>query len=82
MANSEQYEQALGSLLIMISPIAPLFASECWSKFLSIPSRIEANQNYFKWDEDVLQQSWPKSDEETKNLIVIQVNLIFHDFNA
>lgn len=80
MKNSEQYEQALGSLLIMISPIAPLFASECWSKFLSIPGRIEANQKYFKWDMDVLQQSWPKLDEETSNLIVIQVN--FCDLTA
>lgn len=70
---SEQYEQALGGLLIAISPIAPLFASECWSKFLSVTNRVATNQSYFKWEADVLEQSWPKVDEVFKELLLIQV---------
>lgn len=74
---SQQYEQALGGLLIMISPIAPLFASECWAKLLSVAGRVAANQTYFKWDADVLEQSWPQMDDVYKELLVIQVRSIY-----
>lgn len=56
------------------APIAPLFASECWSKFLSVPNRIESNEKHLKWNENVLEQSWPKLDSDYKNLFVIKVN--------
>lgn len=55
------------------APIAPLFASECWSKFVAVPNRIESNDKQFKWNENVLEQSWPKVDADYKNLLVIKV---------
>lgn len=59
---SAQYERALGNLLIMLSPIAPHFASELWSKFLSVPNRVAVDKIELKWDEDVLEQKWPNVD--------------------
>lgn len=70
---SGQYERTLGSLLIMFAPIAPLFASECWSKFISVPNRVEIKENYFKWSKDVVEQSWPSLDKEFKDILVIKV---------
>lgn len=57
------------------APIAPLFASECWSKFVSVPNRIESNAKQLHWDKDVLEQSWPKVDADYKNLLVIKVSI-------
>lgn len=70
---SGQYERTLGSLLIMFAPIAPLFASECWSKFISVPNRVEIKESYFKWSKDVVEQSWPSLDKEFKDILVIKV---------
>lgn len=56
----------------MFAPIAPLFASECWSKFASVPNRID--ENHLKWNEDVLEQNWPTVDADFKDIIVIKVS--------
>lgn len=69
------YERALGNLFIMFSPIAPLFASECWSKFLSVPNRITEDATNFKWSADVLEQNWPIVDKDFVNIFVIKVSL-------
>lgn len=73
---NSQYERALANLFIMFAPIAPLFASECWSKFLTVPNRIDADELNFKWDKDVLEQNWPVVDENIDDILVIRVSQI------
>lgn len=58
----------------MFSPIAPLFASECWSKFLSVPNRIDEDKTHLKWSDDVLEQNWPTVDKDFENILVIRVS--------
>lgn len=60
----------------MFAPIAPLFASECWSKFLTVPNRIDVDQLNLKWDKDVLEQNWPAVDENIDDILVIRVGHI------
>lgn len=69
-----QYERALGNLFIMFSPIAPSFASECWSKFLSVSNRIGTDDAHLKWDKDVLEQNWPTVDKNISDFMVIRVS--------
>ncbi|XP_031637376.1 probable leucine--tRNA ligase, mitochondrial [Contarinia nasturtii] len=76
-----QYERALADLFIMFSPIAPLFASECWSKFLSVPNRVDVDGMHLKWDKDALDQHWPTVDENINDIYVLKINsskTIFH----
>lgn len=68
------YERALGNLFIMFSPIAPSFASECWSKFLSVPNRIGTDDANLKWNKDVLEQNWPIVDKNISDFMVIRVS--------
>lgn len=58
----------------MFAPIAPLFASECWSKFLTVPQRVDVDQVNLKWDKDVLEQNWPAVDENIDDILVIRVS--------
>lgn len=78
MKYSSQYEHALGNLFVMFSPIAPLFASECWSKFVSVPNRTDANKPHLKWDNDVLEQKWPTIDKNVDDILVIKVSAVFN----
>lgn len=71
---NSQYERALANLFIMFAPIAPLFASECWSKFLAVPNRVDVDELNLKWDEDVLEQKWPAVDENINDILVIRVS--------
>lgn len=74
MKYNPQYERALGNLFIMFSPIAPLFASECWSKYLTVPDRINADETALKWQKDVLQQDWPTPDKNLGDIFVLKVS--------
>lgn len=56
----------------MLAPIAPHFASELWSGFLSASHRLNSNEE-INWDEDVLKQKWPKIDSSYNMDIVCQV---------
>lgn len=73
MKYNAQYERSLANLFIMISPIAPLFASECWSKFCSIPNRIDDSEKILNWSKDVLEQQWPMIDKNIEDVLVIKV---------
>lgn len=42
--------------------MAPHFTSELWSHFTRVPNRINKSSNDFDWEKDVLEQSWPKID--------------------
>lgn len=68
-----EYERVLAELFIMFSPIAPLFASECWSKFLSVPHRVDEKSMHLKWDKDALEQQWPTVDKNIKDIYAIKV---------
>lgn len=57
-----QFERALACLIIVLAPMAPHFASELWSGFLSAPNRINTSAKEIKWDQDVLEQTWPEVD--------------------
>lgn len=82
MKFNPQYERSLGNLFIMFSPIAPLFASECWSKFLSVPNRVDTSETNLKWNEDVLEQNWPTVDKNFADIFVIRVSFYLELFFA
>jgi leucyl-tRNA synthetase len=42
--------------------MAPHFASELWSGFVSAPNRINTSAKEIKWDQGVLEQTWPEVD--------------------
>ncbi|XP_063821308.1 leucine--tRNA ligase, mitochondrial [Ostrinia nubilalis] len=65
IAYSKEYEQALASLIIMLSPVTPHFSSELWAGFLSAPNRVSTHlPNYIDWEKSVLDQHWPEVDDD------------------
>lgn len=70
---SPQFERALACQIILLAPIAPHFAAELWSGFLSAPDRINTNDE-IDWNGDVLHQKWPKIDSNYNMDIICQVN--------
>lgn len=64
------------TLLVMISPMAPHFASELWSRFLSAPHRKSSIPNEINWDENVLAQKWPEVDLTHELSVGVKVNCI------
>ncbi|XP_050335231.1 leucine--tRNA ligase, mitochondrial [Bactrocera neohumeralis] len=71
---SPQYERALGSQIIMLAPMAPHFASELWSKFVTVPHRLNTSTPELQWERDVLAQRWPDIDADYKLDLTIKVN--------
>lgn len=57
-----QFERALACQIIVLAPMAPHFASELWSGFVSAPNRINSSTKEIKWDQGVLEQTWPEVD--------------------
>lgn len=60
MRGSDQFERALGDLIIMVSPFAPHFASELWKGVASAPNKL----NNYDWEAEVLDQTWPVVDTD------------------
>jgi leucyl-tRNA synthetase len=64
MAGTENINQAINTILVLLFPMVPHFCSEMWS-IMNFPGRLE-------------EQSWPAFDEETAReellTIVLQVN--------
>lgn len=58
----------------MLAPMAPHFASELWSKFVSIAGRLNAASEELQWSEDVLAQRWPDVDAAYQLDLSIRVN--------
>lgn len=59
----KQFEVTLATLIKMMAPMAPHFASELWSQFLLAPNRLDTDvSSAINWNEDVLRQSWPVVD--------------------
>nr|CAI5823146.1 unnamed protein product [Callosobruchus analis] len=57
-AYSKQFERALAAQIILLAPMAPHFASELWSGFVSAPNRLNDSGEVI-WDKAVLEQKWP-----------------------
>ncbi|KAH8410684.1 hypothetical protein KR222_004691 [Zaprionus bogoriensis] len=72
--NGKQFERALAAQIIMLAPMAPHFASELWSKFVSIPGRLNAASEELQWSEDVLAQRWPDVDAAYQLDLSIKIN--------
>lgn len=60
----------------MIAPMAPHFASELWSRFLSAPNRKNLSHPEVNWTADVLHQRWPEVDIDHELSVGVKVNCI------
>ncbi|PSN46354.1 putative leucine--tRNA ligase, partial [Blattella germanica] len=69
-----EFERALACQIIMLAPMAPHFASELWSGFVSAPHRLNAASKEIMWDSDVLEQSWPEVDLNYNLELVCVIN--------
>ncbi|CAG9796636.1 unnamed protein product [Diatraea saccharalis] len=75
IAKSKEFESALASLIIMLSPVTPHFCSELWAGFVSAPNRIcNQSQTNICWDKNVLEQQWPKVDEQYNLSLLCKVD--------
>nr|CAD7260236.1 unnamed protein product [Timema shepardi] len=61
VAHSLQFERALAAQIILLAPMAPHFASELWSGYVSAPHRLDTSGEIL-WDKGVLEQAWPQVD--------------------
>lgn len=62
IAKSKEFELALASLIIMLSPVTPHFCSELWAGLSSAPNRVATDTKLVSWDRDMLKQKWPVVD--------------------
>ncbi|CAH0695173.1 unnamed protein product [Spodoptera exigua] len=63
ITKSKEYEKALAVLIIMLAPVTPHFCSELWAGLQSAPHRLTESSNMIDWGKGVLEQTWPKVDE-------------------
>uniref|UniRef100_A0A2S2PG17 leucine--tRNA ligase n=1 Tax=Schizaphis graminum TaxID=13262 RepID=A0A2S2PG17_SCHGA len=61
---SAEYERLLAVQIIMLTPMAPHFASALWSGFVSAPGRINHKWEQINWENDVINQKWPQVDSD------------------
>lgn len=59
----------------MLSPVTPHFCSELWAGFLEAPHRICTDPNVIDWNKDVMNQKWPKVDDEYQLSLLCKVSL-------
>lgn len=64
----------------MLAPMAPHFASELWSQFIRVPSRINNCSKDINWDLDVLEQCWPRIDANYALKLKFTVSFSFFSF--
>ncbi|XP_044270469.1 probable leucine--tRNA ligase, mitochondrial [Tribolium madens] len=72
-AKSLQFERALAAQIILLAPMAPHFASELWSGFVSAPDRLNQSGE-IDWEKPVLEQRWPTLDDRYNLDLVCKVN--------
>ncbi|XP_013789270.1 probable leucine--tRNA ligase, mitochondrial [Limulus polyphemus] len=70
MIYSAEYEKALATLIILLSPLAPHFASELWKDFREYASQDVGD---YDLDKNVLEQKWPEVDMSYCLDLVIKV---------
>lgn len=73
VAKSQQYERALAAQIILLAPMAPRFASELWSGFLSAENRL-SDSSEIKWNQSVMGQNWPEVDMNYELDLICQIN--------
>lgn len=60
VVHSSEFERGLASLLVMLSPITPCFAAECWQAFIeAIPEKNVLKKYGFDASKPVYEQQWP-----------------------
>lgn len=74
VARGENYERALATQIIMLSPMAPHFASELWARFLSAKSRVNEKSEHINWHGDVFSQKWPTVDDYHEVELTVKAN--------
>ncbi|KAJ0182554.1 hypothetical protein K1T71_001923 [Dendrolimus kikuchii] len=74
IAKSKEFELALASLIIMLSPVTPHFCCELWAGFASAPNRVCENSNFIDWNKNVLEQCWPTVDDHYKLSFLCKVD--------
>ncbi|KAH8302163.1 hypothetical protein KR044_003397 [Drosophila immigrans] len=72
--HGKQFERAFAAQIIMLAPMAPHFASELWSRFVSVPGRLNAASEELQWSKDVLEQRWPDVDAAYQLDLCIRIN--------
>lgn len=75
MAKSKEFEKALAVLIIMLAPVTPHFCSELWAGFLSAPHRTCDTSNLIDWQKSVLEQTWPKVDNNYELSFLCKVSM-------
>ena len=74
MAHGKQYEIALASQIIMLSPLAPHFASELWSRLVGASARANEVCKEIDWSTSVFEQKWPEVDPNFLLELTFKVN--------
>ncbi|KAK3097057.1 hypothetical protein FSP39_005969 [Pinctada imbricata] len=76
--HSSEFERALTDLILLMAPIVPNFAEECFMGLSSVGS----HSNYV-WGNSVFDQSWPEADKDHMVDIDVQANnLELFDFQV
>ncbi|XP_071745579.1 LOW QUALITY PROTEIN: probable leucine--tRNA ligase, mitochondrial [Lepeophtheirus salmonis] len=70
--NSGEFQRALGTAIILLSPIAPHFCSELWFGLSS--NYVKKNTDAFNWNAPLFQQKWPSIDLDYSMKIKILKN--------
>jgi len=60
--DSPEFQQLLGTILLVLAPMAPHMVAELWDSFRSVKNRLCQD---FDWDKGVFHQSWPQLDITT-----------------
>jgi leucyl-tRNA synthetase len=68
------FERTLAALIIMMSPMAPHFASELWARFVNLKNRINVDSDDINWNEGVFGQKWPTVDQNYPLDLTFKVN--------
>lgn len=74
LKSGAQFEATLAAQLIMLAPMAPHFASECWYRLASAANKADSCPLGIDWSKDVLQQKWPEVDMDYNLDYTIYVN--------
>lgn len=72
--SGRQFEATLAAQLIMLAPLAPHFASECWYRLASAAKKADETPFGIDWTKDVLEQKWPEVDLDYNLDFTIFVN--------
>lgn len=60
----------------MLAPVTPHFCSELWAGLQSAPHRLTESSNLIDWEKGVLEQTWPKVDENYELSFLCKVSIV------